>query len=135
VSAEEESSAVRASVEVKPSYGLTDNEIETMLKDSFTHAENDMYVRQLTEQQVEADRVLEALRAALEKDGSLLSKEELAKIEQSKSLLLKARQSDDGEVIMQAIKDLESESEEFVARRMNRSVQQVMKGHKVEEFE
>lgn len=135
VSAEEESSAVRASVEVKPSYGLTDNEIETMLKDSFAHAENDMYVRQLTEQQVEADRVLEALRAALEKDGGLLSKKELAKIEQSKSLLLKARQSNDGEVIMQAIKDLESESEEFVARRMNRSVQQVMKGHKVEEFE
>ena len=94
-----------------------------------------MYIRQLAEQQVEADRVLEALRSALEKDGELLINDELAKIEQAKSILLKTRQGDDGELIMQAIKDLEDESEEFIARRMNRSVQQVMKGHKVEEFE
>ncbi|MGH1537479.1 MAG: Fe-S protein assembly chaperone HscA [Gammaproteobacteria bacterium] len=135
VSAEEESSGSRASIEVKPSYGLTDTEIETMLKDSFTYAEDDMRVRQLAEQQVEADRVLEALRSALEKDGELLTKEEFANIEQAKSLLLNARQAEDGELIMQAIKDLESESEEFIARRMNRSVQQVMKGHRPEEFE
>lgn len=135
VSAEEESSGARASVEVKPSYGLTDAEIEGMLKDSFTHAENDMHVRQLAEQQVEADRVLEALRSALDKDGELLTTDELAKIEQAKSILLKARGGDDGELIMQAIKSLEDESEEFIARRMNRSVQQVMKGHRVEEFE
>ncbi len=135
VSAEEESSGARASVEVKPSYGLTDAEIEGMLKDSFAHAEDDMHIRQLAEQQVEADRVVEALRSALDKDGDLLTKDEIAKIEQAKSVLLKARQSDDGESIMQAIKDLESESEEFIARRMNSSVQKVMKGHKVEEFE
>ncbi len=135
VSAEEESSGARASVEVKPSYGLTDAEIEGMLKDSFTHAENDMHVRQLAEQQVEADRVLEALRSALDKDGELLTTDELAKIEQAKSILLKARGGDDGELIMHAIKSLEDESEEFIARRMNRSVQQVMKGHRVEEFE
>jgi len=135
VSAEEESSNARASVEVKPSYGLTDTEIETMLKDSFAHAKEDMHIRQLAEQQVAADRVLEALRSALEKDGELVTNDELAKIEQAKSILLKTRQGDDGELIMQAIKDLEDESEEFIARRMNRSVQQVMKGHKVEEFE
>ncbi len=135
VSAEEESSGVRASVEVKPSYGLTDKEIESMLKESFAHAKDDMQIRQLAEQQVEADRVLEALRSALHKDGELLTQVELAKIEQAKSILLKARQGDDSEIIMQAIKDLENESEEFIARRMNRSVQQVMKGHRVEEFE
>ena len=135
VSAEEESSGARASVEVKPSYGLTDTEIESMLKDSFAHAKDDMHIRKLAEQQVDADRVLEALRSALDKDGNLLTKDELAKIEQAKSILLKARQGDDGGRIMQAIKDLENESEEFIARRMNRSVQQVMKGHKVEEFE
>ncbi len=135
VSAEEESSGARASVEVKPSYGLTDKEIESMLKESFAHAKDDMQTRQLAEQQVEADRVLEALRSALHKDGELLTQVELAKIEQAKSILLKARQGDDSEIIMQAIKDLENESEEFIARRMNRSVQQVMKGHRVEEFE
>ena len=135
VSAEEESSGVRASVEVKPSYGLTDIEIETMLKDSFSHAEDDMRIRRLAEQQVDADRVLEALRSALGKDGELLTKDELAKIEQAKSILLQARQGDNGELIMQAIKGLENDSEEFIARRMNRSVQQVLKGHRPEEFE
>ena len=135
VSAEEQNSGVRASVEVKPSYGLSDSEIETMLKASFEYAEEDVQTRALIEQQVEADRVLEALRSALAKDGSLLTKEESAKIEQAKSILLSARQGGDGEIIKQAIKNLENESEEFIARRMNRSVQQVMKGHKVEEFE
>lgn len=135
VSAEEESSGASASVEVKPSYGLTDVEIEAMLNDSFAHAKDDMHMRQLTEQQVEADRVLESLRSALEKDGELLTKDELAKIEQAKIILLEARKGNDGDVIMQAIKDLEQDSEEFIARRMNRSVQQVMKGHRIEEFE
>ncbi len=135
VSAEEEGSGAHASVEVKPSYGLTDTEIETMLKDSFAHAEDDMRTRQLAEQQVEADRVLEALKSALDKDGELLTAQEFANIERSKSKLVKARKSDDGELILQAIKDLENESEEFVARRMNYSVQKVMKGHRPEEFE
>lgn len=135
VSAEEQSSGVHASVEVKPSYGLSDTEIETMLKASIEHAEDDIRTRMLAEQQVEADRVIEALRSALEKDGSLLTDKELAKIEQAKSVLLKVRQGDDEEKIKHAIKNLEDESQEFIARRMNRSVQQVMKGHKVEEFE
>ncbi len=135
VSAEELSSGVRASVEVKPSYGLSDTEIETMLKASFEHAEEDMRIRMLAEQQVEADRVLEALRSALAKDGSLLTEEESAKIQRAKSVLLQARNGNDEEKIKQAIKALESDSEEFIARRMNRSVQQVMKGHKLEEFE
>ena len=135
VTAEEESSGVKASIEVKPTYGLTDGEIENMLKDSFANAEDDMHIRQLAEQQVEADRVLEALRSALEKDGDLLTEEERANIERAKSILLKTRQGDDGDAIKQAITDLESISEDFIAQRMNRSVQQVMQGHKIEEFE
>ncbi len=136
VNAEEKSSGVHASVEVKPSYGLTDTEIEKMLKDSFEHAEDDMHARQLAEQQVEASRVLEAIHAALEKDGGeLLSEQERVKIEQAKNNLENAQQSSDSELIEQAIKNLEQESEVFITRRMNRSVQQMMKGHRVEEFE
>jgi len=94
-----------------------------------------MHIRMLAEQQVEADRVLEALRSALDKDGEILSEQELAKINKAKDNLVIARQTDDEDKIKAAIKNLENESEEFIARRMNRSVQQVMKGHKVEEFE
>ncbi len=136
VSAVEQSSGARASVEVKPSYGLTDTEIEKMLKDSFTHAESDMYIRRLAEQQVEADRVLEALRTALVADGAdLLSVEEMAKIKQVENELEIARKKGDGELIEQSIKNLEKESETFIARRMNRSVRRAIKGHRVEEFE
>ncbi len=136
VHAEEQTSGAHAGVEVKPSYGLTDSEIETMLKDSIEHAQDDMSVRQLVEQQVEADRVLQALHAALTKDGNeLLSEEEKTKIEIAKEKLVAARRGKDTELIKQSIKKLEQASEEFIARRMNRSVQQVMKGHKVQEFE
>ena len=136
VYAEEESSGVRAGVEVKPSYGLTDTEIEEMLKDSIEHAQDDMHIRQLAEQQVEADRVIEALHSALAKDGkALLTAEERNRIEQAKQNLITARQGQDGELIRQRIKELEMESEEFVARRMNRSVHEVMQGHRIEEFE
>lgn len=136
VSAVEQSSGARASVEVKPSYGLTDAEIEEMLKDSFKHAESDMDTRRLAEQQVEADRVLEALRTALVADGAdLLSVEEMAEINQAENELKIARKKGDGELIEQSIKNLEKESETFIARRMNRSVKRAIKGHRVEEFE
>ena len=136
VAAEEESSGVHASVEVKPSYGLTDKEIETMLSESFEHAEEDMHARNLAEQQVEADRVVEALQSALAKDGDeLLSDQEKTRIEQAKNNLISAKQGNDSEKIKLAIKDLEGECEEFIARRMNRSVQNMMQGHRIEEFE
>ena len=136
VVAEEGSSGVHASVEVKPSYGLTDKEIETMLSESFEHAEEDMHARNLAEQQVEADRVVEALQSALAKDGDeLLSDQEKTRIEQAKNNLISAKQGNDSEKIKLAIKDLEGECEEFIARRMNRSVQNMMQGHRIEEFE
>ncbi len=136
VSAQEKTSGVSASVEVKPSYGLTDTEIEKMLKDSFEYAEEDMRAKQLAEQQVKARQVLEALHSALVQDGDeLLSVQEQEKIRQARTDLEDACQGDDNERIKQAVENLEQASETFVARRMNRSVQQVMRGHRVEEFE
>ena len=135
VSAAEETNGVHASVEVKPAYGLTDTEIEIMLKDSLQYAEEDMQIRRLAEQQVEAERVLEALKSALHKDGqALLSSDEREKIFQAKMNLENAKQSTDSERIKQSIRALEQESEIFIARRMNKSVNQVMRGHHVEEF-
>ena len=136
VSAQEKISGVSASVEVKPSYGLTETEVEKMLKDSFEYAEDDMRAKQLAEQQVKAQRVLEALRSALEKDGDeLLSVQEQETIIQARAELEDACGGEDGERIKQAVTKLEGVSETFVERRMNQSVRQVMRGHRVEEFE
>jgi len=136
VEAREETSGVSANVEVKPSYGLTDSEIEHMLKDSMAHAQDDMQARALREQQVEADRVIEAINAALQADGAeLLSDDEFARIESARDSLIERRNGSEIEPIKGAIKAVEAASEEYVARRMNKSVQSMMAGHKVEEFE
>ena len=137
VSAREVSTGISASIEVKPSYGLTDEEIESMLKASMDHAHEDMLARSLREEQVEADRVIEALNAALEKDGELLlSDDEMSDIVAQRDALIEARNStNDPQEIKQAIKTLEKHSEDYVARRMNSSVRSMMQGHKVEEFE
>lgn len=137
VSAQEENTGVSASIEVKPSYGLTDAEIETMLKSSIDHAQDDMQARSLREEQVEADRVVEALNSALEKDGDqLLDPQELESITLARDSLIKMRQSaTDPEQITKAIKQVEKVSEEYVARRMNNSVRSMMQGHNVKEFQ
>ena len=137
VNAQEVNTGVSASIEVKPSYGLTDAEIESMLQDSMTYAQEDMTARSLREQQVEADRVVEALNAALSKDGEqLLDEQEYAQIASCRDQLIKVR-NDAGkpEEIKSAIKLLEQASEEYVARRMNNSVRSMMRGHKVKEFQ
>lgn len=136
VSAKEETSGVEAHVEIKPSYGLSDTEIETMLRDSMTHASDDKDARSLREQQVEADRVIEAIDAAIADDGdSMLDADEKAIIMQAREKLLEARnQSEDTQVIKEAMENLERASANYVARRMNASVQKTMAGHKVEEF-
>lgn len=137
VSAEEVHTGVKSSIEVKPSYGLSDAEIESMLKDSMANAAGDMEARSLREQQVEADRVVEALNAALYKDADeLLNDDELAVITTSRDQLQSIRAvTTDAEEIKAAIKALEKVSEEYVARRMNQGVQAVMQGHKIEEFQ
>jgi len=138
VTAEETSTETKASVDIKPSYGLSDQEIEQMLKASMAHAKDDMYLRQLREVQVDAQRVIEALDAALAKDGkALLSAEEMHRILAARTELLTVSQCESGNIdrIEQAIKALEQHAENYVARRMNASVKTMMAGHKVDEFQ
>ncbi|MET0048337.1 MAG: Fe-S protein assembly chaperone HscA [Sedimenticola sp.] len=136
VEAEEQSSGVKASIEVKPSYGLTDSEIETMLRDSIEHAEDDMEARRLREQQVEADRVIEALQAALAEDGdALLNEAERGSVEAALEQLVAVSRSDNHGEIKQGIEALEKACEFYVERRMNASVKNAMSGHSVDEFE
>ncbi len=137
VSAQEVNTRVSASIQVKPSYGLSDKEIEAMLKASMDNAQQDMLARSLREEQVEADRVVEALNAALAKDGKqLLSAEELANITFKRDAVIEARtNADNPEQIKQSVKALEAASKNYVARRMDSSVRSMMQGHKVEEFE
>lgn len=135
VSACEENSGVEASVDVKPSHGLTDSEIETMLRDSMEHASDDMHSRMLREQQVEADRVIEALDAALQKDGDeLLSVDEKDTIAQARQELVKAKTGDDNEIIKAAVKNIEAACAGYVARRMNSNIRNAMQGHSIEEY-
>jgi len=135
VSAREETTGVESSIQVKPSYGLTDAEIETMLRDSMANAEEDVAARTLREQQVEADRVLAALEAALAADGeALLEQKERQTIDAAVDALRRAREGSDHRAIRQAIEALDKASSEFAARRMNASIKKALAGHKVEEF-
>jgi len=136
VTACEQSSGVKAQVEVKPSYGLTDGEIESMLRDSIAHAGEDVVLRRLREQQVEARRAIEALQAALLSDGDLfLTPEERSCVDHALDALRHASAGEDPEKIQRSIADLEKACEGYVERRMNASIRKAMAGHKVEEFE
>ncbi len=135
VTAEEKTSGVQAHIEVKPSYGLSDGAIEDMLRDSMAHAQEDMEARRLREQQVEADRVLEALGAALHEDGDrFLSADERGAIEQAARQLAEVRNGTDSRDIKQAMERLEAVSTVYVDRRMNANIQKAMAGHAVDEF-
>ncbi len=135
VSAEEITSGVRAEIQVKPSYGLGDDEIANMLRDSMDKAGEDMLMRRLREEQVEAARVLEAIDSAMAEDGDeLLSAEEKQAILDLRTQLENARTGDDVAAIKQAIEALEKGSSEYVARRMNLSVTKVMAGKNVDEI-
>ena len=135
VSARELSSGVESSIEVKPSYGLTDNEVTQMLKDSFNHARDDMRLRALREQQVEADRMLEDLRAAIEKDGeSLLDATELKCLQVVLDELQALRDScDDHRQLANQIESVGKSSEDFAARRMDASIKQALAGLSLDE--
>ena len=135
VTAEEQTQGVTSSIEVKPSYGLGDREIETMLRDSMEHAAGDSQARRLREEQVEADRVLEALQAALAADGDrLLDAEERSVIDATARVLVEQRQGSDYLAIKKAIEAVEKASSHYVERRMNSSIRDAMAGHKVDEF-
>jgi molecular chaperone HscA len=135
VSAREQTTGVESSIQVKPSYGLSDTEIETMLKDSMSHAQQDVAARALREQQIEAERVILALDGALAKDGErLLSQTEREQLQEKLQLLKDVAQGTDHLAIKNAIEDLNQVSTEFAARRMNESIQFAMAGHKVDDF-
>ncbi|MCG7957759.1 MAG: Fe-S protein assembly chaperone HscA [Candidatus Thiodiazotropha taylori] len=136
VSAIEQSSGVQANIEVKPSYGLTDQEIETMLRDSIAHADADKQARSLREQQVEAERVIEALQAALAEDGErLLDATERQQVDAALETLRSVSKDGDQEQIKNQIAELEKSCGFYVERRMNQSIQQAMSGHSVDEFD
>jgi molecular chaperone HscA len=135
VSATEEISGVHSEITVKPSYGLQDNDIERMLKDSLEHAQEDVAARTLREQQVEADRVINALRAALKADGhQLLKRHEFLNINIALDELLKVKTGTDARAIKKAIEHLDEITQDFAQRRMDASIQQAMKGHQVQDF-
>ena len=134
VSAREQTSGVEASINVKPSYGLSDDEIAGMLKDSLAHAKDDAMTRALREAQVEAERMIEATEAALAVDAHLLSEAEIAKIRATIAKLHEAAAGDNRRVINIAMDDLGYDTQEFAHRRMDQSIKKVLSGRKVDEL-
>ncbi len=134
VAAREQHSGVEASITVKPSYGLSDDEIARMLQDSFTSASDDMKLRALREQQVEAERLLLATRSALDADPDLLSSEERVHIEALVAALQAHAQGQDQDAIKEAIEALAKGTEDFAARRMDRSVRTALAGKKLDQI-
>ena len=133
VSARELTSGVEAAVTVKPSYGLADEQIAQMLKDSFVHAEGDMAARKLREAQVEAERMVLATQAALAADGALLSEAERAELQALISACQTAAQGADAEAVEAAVKALAEGTEAFAAARMNQGIRQALAGRRLEE--
>ena len=135
VAAREQGTGVEATVTVKPSYGLTDAEIENMLRDSIAHASDDNSARNLREQQVDADRVLEAVQAALRADGEkYLDRDERAVIEAALAALHNARAGTDTTAIKQAVAAVDQATQAFAMRRMDASVRAALAGHRLDEF-
>jgi molecular chaperone HscA len=134
VSARETHSGVEASIVVKPSYGLADDDVARMLQESFSSAEGDMKLRALREEQVEAERIVLATKAALDQDAELLSTAEKNIIENLIVSLRESAKSDDHHAIKSAIDELANATEDFAARRMDRSVRVALKGKKLDEI-
>jgi len=132
VSAREIGTGVEARIEVKPSYGLGDDEVACMLRDGFEHAQEDMAVRALAEQKVEALRLIEATHSALAADADLLDGSERATVEQVLAALAAAAEGDSVGGIRSAIDALGRITDDFAARRMNRSIQRALSGRSIE---
>ena len=133
VSAKEQGSGVEARVDVKPAYGLSDDQIASMLKDSFATAQQDMAARALVEARVDADRMVAATRSALKADGALLSDPERAAIEALIEALAQTAPGDDAAAIEAATDALAKGTEAFAALRMNAGIRQALSGKKLEE--
>ncbi|MCB4365705.1 Fe-S protein assembly chaperone HscA [Hydrogenophaga taeniospiralis] len=133
VSAKEQGSGVQASIDVKPAYGLSDEQIAAMLKDSFATAQQDMQARALVEARVDAERMIAATRSALSADAYLLEPAELAAIEALITDLAQTLASTDAATVEAATQALAKGTEAFAALRMNRGIQQALAGKKLEE--
>ena len=133
VEAREATSGVEASVTVKPSYGLSDDEVTRMLQEGFGHAEDDMAARALREAQVDADRLLAALASALASDGELLAADERAAIDALAATLRRERAGEDRSAIEDAMRALSTATEPFAAERMDRGIRRVLAGRRVED--
>ncbi|MBK6980483.1 MAG: Fe-S protein assembly chaperone HscA [Betaproteobacteria bacterium] len=133
VSAREKTTGVSSSVVVKPSYGLTDDEVAAMLREGFDHAQADRDARALAEQRVEAEALIAAIGSALEQDGDLLSPEERASLSAGIASLEAAGKATDHRALKSAVESLNRASEAFAARRMDRSVSQALAGRRLDE--
>jgi Fe-S protein assembly chaperone hscA len=134
VTAMEKTTGVQSSIQVKPSYGLTDDEIANMLKASMENAKEDIQARLLAEQRVEAERVLESVRSALAQDYDLLDDDELSAVKNAIISLEQLKQQDDSLAIKQGIKALDLTTQEFAARRMDKSIRTALAGHSVDDI-
>ncbi|RWR02982.1 chaperone protein HscA [[Pantoea] beijingensis] len=133
VTAMEKSTGIESSIQVKPSYGLTEGEIASMITDSMSNAQSDIQARMLAEQKVDGLRVLESVDGALAEDAQLLSHEELARIIEAQHKLRDSINGDDVNTIASAIKKLDNVTQDFAARRMDESIRRALAGHSVDE--
>ena len=134
VSAQEQSTGVQAQIEVKPSYGLDDDTITQMLKDSMSNAAEDMAARARAEAVVEAESLTDAVNAALELDSDLLDAEELAQIQQDIADLQGRLKDGNAEDIRAAVAKLSRSTDNFAAKRMNRNIQRALTGQSVDDI-
>ncbi|WP_372827488.1 Fe-S protein assembly chaperone HscA [Polaromonas sp.] len=131
VNAKEQVSGVEARIDVKPSYGLSDDDIARMLQESFSTAQQDMQARALAEAQVDADRMLLATQSALAADGDLLAADEKLEIDRLMAELASTRQQGDAAQIERAVKALADATENFAAQRMNCGIRQALSGKNI----
>ncbi|AZY48896.1 Fe-S protein assembly chaperone HscA [Bordetella avium] len=134
VTASEQSTGVEAAVTVKPSYGLSDDEITRMLSESVSHADDDARARMLREQQVEARQLVESVSAALAVDGDLLNADERAVVDAALAAAAAAQSAAEVDAVRQAVQALSDATEDFAARRMDRSIRAALAGRKLDEL-
>ncbi|MBU0603122.1 MAG: Fe-S protein assembly chaperone HscA [Gammaproteobacteria bacterium] len=132
VSARETGTGVEARIEVKPSYGLGDDEVARMLRDGFEHVQEDIAARALAEQRVDATRLVEATQSALAADGDLLDAGERTAVDKALVAVVAAAAGDDVTAVRRAVEALSVVTDEFAARRMNRSIQRALAGRRIE---
>jgi molecular chaperone HscA len=133
VSAREQTSGVEAAVTVKPSYGLADDDIARMLRDGFSHAEDDLVARKLREARVEAERMVLATGSALRADGHLLSDVERSTVEALVASLRSTAAGEDADAIEAATEALAEGTEAFAAARMNQGIRQALAGRRIDD--